>query len=154
MQHPERPTVERTEQPRVVRLHPGKSLIRLPLGRLGRPWLWVRRQTERFRRALESAVQERHGEVSLYHAKVIRTCVMAVRFSMVINRVLADVGQPGKPEGISHELWLAYVDRQLRLEQIADKAMRDLGLDRTKTIRDAYSEWLESPRNPPADAPA
>lgn len=124
------------------------SLVRLPLGRLGKPWQWVRRQTEHFRRALETAVQERHGTVSLYHAKVIRTGTLALRSAMVVSRVLADAGPPGKEDGISHEVWLAYADRQLRFEQVADKAMKELGIDRAPDPWDAYY------RNPPTVAPA
>jgi len=113
----------------------------------------VRKQVAEFRRVVESAVQERHGGIGVYHAKVTRTAAIGLRQSLVIGRILADNGEPGG-EKLSHEQWMGYSDRLLRAEQTVDKALKDLGLDRKPGPADWLDDFYKQARTAPTSPPA
>jgi hypothetical protein len=106
----------------------------------------VLKQVAAFRRAVESAVQERHGAITIYQAKRIRTAAMALRQSLVVGRIMADAGIPGPDGPLDHPTWQGYSDRLLRYEETCDRALKDLGLDRAKDVADMWDEFYKSQR--------
>jgi hypothetical protein len=97
--------------------------------RLGKPLTYLRRQVLAFREAVEKATVEAYGEITIAHAKTIRTACVAVKQSLRLERVLATQGEPGQG-GLDHAQWLAYSDRLLRAEETADRALSRLGIDK------------------------
>jgi hypothetical protein len=113
----------------------GKSRLRVPLARLGRPLTHLRRCVLAFRRQVEDAVLARHGQIGVFEASLVGTACIALREHMRADRLLRDNPLPGA--GLTVEQWLGVSDRVVRHKQALDKALAQLGLDRAAHL----SEW-------------
>ena len=115
------------------------NIQRIPLPS-GKEVAYWQRHLHRFRRAVEQAVLDQHGKVSVVQASRIATACTAYRQAARVERLLAHVGQPGEPGcPLSHEQWLGYSDRVLRYRECADRALAALGLDAGER-RDVWAE--------------
>src|SRR5262249_39318182 len=70
------------------------------------------------------------------------TACLAIRHLSCVERIMSKAGSPATEGGLTHEQWLAYADRAIRFSEAADRALKDLGLDR----REASSIWEEIKR--------
>lgn len=127
-------TVAQTEPPRI---------ITLPLGRVRKPWMPIRRQVVQFRRWLEAAVLEVYGQIDLRYAKLVRTAATTFESAQRIRRTLGYGGEPGTDTGLDHQTWLAYDSALQTREASCDKALAALGLGRDAG-RDVWSDILDA----------
>ncbi|MGE0760613.1 MAG: hypothetical protein AB7O38_26615 [Pirellulaceae bacterium] len=135
----------------------------LTAGTLPKGAAYIARSTGQFRTALEGAIVERKGEISLHDAAVIQTAIRWERHALLVQRwlrrELADLS-PDQRLAFSRDVARASAER--------DKCLKILGLDRDarSDIFDAlYSETLptatttqrpaeeRSASVPPNDAP-
>jgi len=94
----------------------------LPLGDLGKGFKLVERSLRGFRRSLEAAVIERHGEITLPMAAIVNTAMRAEQSCQLSQRALRDAGQLSPSERLSFH-------RELRLaSEQRDRNIRLLGL--------------------------
>ena len=100
---------------------------RVPLGDLPRPFKHVRRLAGEFRRGVEGQLVEKFGNITPFMAKRLHTACVALRQMFCCERILKRCGPPG--QDLTHEQWLAYSDRLVKFSEVADKALKDLGLD-------------------------
>src|SRR5581483_6525253 len=111
------------------------SYSRVPLTELPSPFKHVRRFVNEFRRWVEAELMERSGTITAYQAKRLHTACLAMRHLACVERLMKTSGPP--PNGLKPEVWMAYADRVVRYSETADRALKDLGLDRTA----ARSPW-------------
>lgn len=115
----------------------------LRAGRLPKGAAYIRRETDRLRSVIECAVVERHGEISVYHAAIVQTCIRWERHAMLAQRWMRL--EAGDMDASTR---LAYSREIARASSERDKCLRDLGLDaRAASIIDA----LYSSPQPSAD---
>lgn len=108
---------------------------RCPIGDLPAEFKDVKRIATMFRKSLEYAVVQKHGELSLYHSVVIRSAFKKLRAAEVAERFKAKSGGP--PDGLSVEQWVQLDKHIISCEQGIVADFRELGLN----LKD-YS-WLE-----------
>jgi hypothetical protein len=116
-------TPARTEKRNVM-------LVSVALGRMPAPFTHVGRKVARFKRWVELELLKRDSGITAWQAKRLKTCCAAMRRAEACEKTVNDAGKPGKGAELSHEQWLAYCDRIVRYNETADRALKDLGLDR------------------------
>src|SRR5262245_10116401 len=111
---------------------PGEvKVCRVALTRFGRPFTAVYRKMLSFRSGFESVLVKANGEVGPWQAKLLRSASKAYAAARRVDRILADAGAPGST--LTHDQYLAYLDRSIRYEAECDRILRTLGMDRSKT---------------------
>ncbi len=154
------------------------NVARFSLPPQGRPFLGVRRRAAAFRRVFEAVLLQQRGEVTAWEAKQLRTATKALASAMRIDNILAAAGRPGevvtteatkdgstgvRQVGLSHEQHLAYLALSVRLEEACDRALRSIGLDRTRAADPWDAIYATAPpaaatplpaADPAADRPA
>jgi hypothetical protein len=84
----------------------------------------IRRKSYVFRDAVEQAVVERAGSISVPAASLVHTAIVALRRHLQAERRLADQGA-----ALTVEQWGFLADRSVRYKQTVDTALAKLGLD-------------------------
>lgn len=121
----------------------GLHLSRLRLTSLPPRWAHVTRTIAELRHALETAVQERHGEIDLYHAALIQSCCRWERHSQLAGKWLRE--NPDLPLSERMEL-----SRTIATASDArDRCLKSLELD-SKAGRNVW----DCLRNPARQTPA
>jgi len=92
------------------------------------------RETAKFRRWLERAVEQTHGSISPTAATHIWIASRAFRRARRIEAKLRELGETATPEQ-----WLAYVSTSGRHEHDIAKHIRDLRLD-ASTAKDEFAD--------------
>lgn len=127
------------------------KIISLPLGRVRKPWVPIRRQVVQLRRWLETAVVDVHGGIDLRLAKLVRTACTAFESAQRIRRTLSYSGELGTEAGLDHQTWLAYDSALQAREAGCDKALTALGLARDAK-QDAWAFLDGNAQNAPQAA--
>lgn len=104
--------------------HGGRASYRLILGELPRPLERVKRNARRYRRDLEAAVDERHGEISVLHAHSIDSAVAAETHCQVCRWLLNQ-----RLDKMSVSDIVTCSREIMRAKETRDRAVRQLGLD-------------------------
>lgn len=120
----------------------------LYMARLPKACSWIHRQCGSLRRALETAVEERHGERTVYHDGVIITAVYYQALAQMAAKWLRE-GTDFSPADR-----LAHAKETARASGERDKCLRLLGLDKGQHA-DPWSTIHAEVTNgaqPPADA--
>jgi hypothetical protein len=102
---------------------------------------WIKKLMAAFRRDLEAAVVERHGEVSLMRAAVINSASRHETIAQLAGRMLKLAG-----DEVKTETKLAILDRIGRATDARDRCIRALELDAT---HDAWGAYFASPIDVP-----
>jgi hypothetical protein len=128
----------------------GTRLARLTIGELPPDLAHVKREARAYRRGLEQAVVDAHGEVSVVHAHALDTAVQGqIHFGVCkwILRTKIDKMEVGDVMKCSGEM--------LRAKERRDAAVKTLDLDRNgRDLIDAlYSPAPDIPEKPP-DTPS
>jgi hypothetical protein len=119
-----------------------ETVFRLPLGNNAPGLVHVGRQVAAFRKQVEDELVKLHGGIGVGAAKRVRTASLALRQAIRIGKILADAGEPGRPDGLTHEQWLNYSNRLLAAEELCDRSLTALGLDARQKPKDPWDEVL------------
>jgi hypothetical protein len=99
---------------------------------------WIKKLMAAFRRDLEAAVVERHGEVSLMRAAVINSASRHETIAQLAGRMLKLAG-----DEVKTETKLAILDRIGRATDARDRCIRALDLEATPGS--AWDAYFSSP---------
>jgi hypothetical protein len=103
-----------------------------------------------WRRDVREELRKR-GPITAYQTKRLETACLAMREAMMCAYRRKQKAEAGT---ITDEQWCAYSDRIVRYAEVADRALRDLGLDRD-AAKSVYQRWIESvPRPSPLPEPS
>lgn len=112
-------------------------------GRLPKGASYIKRDCDQFRRAVEDAVAERHGEFTVMHAAIIQTAMRWERHAQLAQRWLAK-----EAEQMSANDRLAYSRDIARASSERDRWLEKLGLD--QPVQDfVRTLYVDSPDNAP-----
>jgi hypothetical protein len=106
------------------------------------PYSYIDKMVNRFRRALEDAVVEAHGKVSVADAGLIHSATEATRSALANRRRLADVGCKLTPE-----LLIAFDRAHLAALDLRDRKVAGLNLPASGKVS-PFAALYETP--PPA----
>jgi hypothetical protein len=95
----------------------------------------------------DELIRQQAGPVTPWQAKQLRTASKCLGAAMRIDRILKAAGEPGmvgviaktdgnvkatSQTGLTHEQYMGYLDRAVRYEAECDRALRSIGLDKSK----------------------
>ncbi|MCH8043490.1 MAG: hypothetical protein IID44_07205 [Planctomycetes bacterium] len=103
------------------------------------PYSYIDKMVNRFRRALEDAVVDAHGKVSVADAALIHSATEATRAALANRRRLADVD--GK---LTPELLIAFDRAHLAALDLRDRKVAGLNLPASGKV-DPYAALYETP---------
>src|SRR5438552_4145591 len=93
------------------------------LPRFGKPFTSVRIKMLQFYRAFEIVMVEKNGvPLTAWEAKLLRTAAKCYGQARRVDLILNKAGQPGST--MTHDQYQGYLDRSIRFEEAADKALR------------------------------
>ena len=118
--------------------NPGRNNLQhglrtLSLGTMPTGASYVGTLSNRFRRELEAAVEAAKGEISILDAASINTACRWERHALLAQRWLRK-----HSEDMTHDQRLAYSKEIANASSNRDKALRELGIDRSDTLASLY----------------
>lgn len=120
----------------------------LTAGQLPKGAAYIARSTSQFRTALEGAIVEMKGEISLHDAAVIQTAIRWERHALLVQRWLRK-----ELTELTPDQRLSFSRDVARASAERDKCLRVLGLDRDRT-RDLFDGLYDDPLHSSPQMPA